>query len=91
MTERSVSLVFRDDGPGISPQVVDRLFEPFFTTKPAGQGTGLGLSTSQQIAKAHGGTLTVESTLNEGTAFTLTIPIGNALLDPAPKAAPPPE
>jgi signal transduction histidine kinase len=64
-----------DDGPGIPPEVRTMLFEPFFTTKQAGRGTGLGLSIARQIAEAHGGSLDVESTLGEGTTFTLTLPL----------------
>ncbi|NET53038.1 MAG: hypothetical protein F6K09_31535, partial [Merismopedia sp. SIO2A8] len=52
------------------------LFDPFFTTKPVGQGTGMGLSISYQIiTERHGGTLTCQSTVGEGTAFTITIPL----------------
>ena len=71
-----LSLIFHDNGPGIDLDTQNRLFEPFFTTKPAGQGTGLGLSMSRQIAEAHNGTLTMTSTLGEGAIFTLRLPIG---------------
>ena len=64
----------RDNGPGIPEAVQARVFEPFFTTKPTGEGTGLGLSLSHDIAVAHQGTLTVESAEGEGTAFTLRLP-----------------
>jgi len=69
-----VAITLRDAGPGIEPDVMDRLFVPFFTTKAAGGGTGLGLSMSRQIAEAHGGGLRVESEPGEGAAFTLTLP-----------------
>jgi signal transduction histidine kinase len=52
----------------------DKIFQPFFTTKPTGQGTGLGLSLSYDIVKAHGGELKVESIEGEGSVFTITIP-----------------
>jgi two-component system, NtrC family, sensor kinase len=63
-----------DNGPGISPDALDRLFEPFFTTKAA--GTGLGLSIAREITRAHGGDMTVASRPGEGARFTIRIPIG---------------
>ncbi|HYE57086.1 MAG TPA: ATP-binding protein, partial [Rhodothermales bacterium] len=62
-----------DNGGGIPEKVRSRIFEPFFTTKPTGEGTGLGLSLSHDIAAAHGGSLTVESTDGE-TTFILALP-----------------
>ncbi|MGM0375760.1 MAG: GAF domain-containing sensor histidine kinase, partial [Bacteroidota bacterium] len=71
-----------DNGPGIPPEIVDKIFQPFFTTKPTGSGTGLGLSLSYDIVKAHGGELRLESLYNnktgknsEGTVFLITLPI----------------
>jgi PAS domain S-box-containing protein len=64
-----------DDGKGMTRETLDRIFTPFFTTKPVGQGTGLGLSISRQIIEKHGGTIDVESTLGEGTAFHLSLPV----------------
>lgn len=58
-----------DNGPGIPKQMKDKIFQPFFTTKPTGQGTGLGLSLSYDIIKAHGGELKVESPVKEGNAL----------------------
>jgi PAS domain S-box-containing protein len=66
-----------DDGKGMSPEILERIFTPFFTTKPVGEGTGLGLSISHQIIERHGGTIEVESTLGEGTAFHIRLPVGN--------------
>lgn len=68
---------FRDQGPGIPPQILQDVFEAFFTTKGRGKGTGLGLSISSDIAKRHGGNLTVKSTLGEGTTFQLLIPLAS--------------
>jgi len=63
-----------DNGNGIPPGLVDKIFQPFFTTKPTGQGTGLGLSLSYDIVKAHGGELKVVSKEGEGAVFVIQIP-----------------
>lgn len=63
-----------DNGAGIPETIRSRIFEPFFTTKPAGKGTGLGLAISFGILQQHGGQLTVASTENEGSQFTITLP-----------------
>jgi len=64
-----------DNGDGISQKILDKIFQPFFTTKPTGQGTGLGLSMSNDIVtKGHGGTLTVETKEGSGTTFTIILP-----------------
>ena len=62
-----------DNGPGIPSSIKDKIFQPFFTTKPTGQGTGLGLSLSYDIVKAHGGELKVESKEGEGTTFIVSL------------------
>jgi signal transduction histidine kinase/ligand-binding sensor domain-containing protein len=64
-----------DNGGGIPQNVVDKIFQPFFTTKPTGQGTGLGLSLSYDIIKAHGGEIKVETKEGEGSEFTVELPI----------------
>jgi signal transduction histidine kinase len=69
-----VSIAVADSGPGIARELLDQIFTPFFTTKPAGQGTGLGLSMSRRIVRANGGTLTVDSTVGEGTTFEVRLP-----------------
>ncbi len=69
-----ISISVKDNGNGIPKNALDKIFQPFFTTKPTGQGTGLGLSLSYDIVKAHGGELTVETEEGEGTIFTITIP-----------------
>jgi len=66
-----------DDGNGMGPEILERIFTPFFTTKAVGEGTGLGLSISHQIVEKHGGTIDVESTLGEGTAFHISLPVGD--------------
>jgi signal transduction histidine kinase len=63
-----------DNGNGIPQKVLDKIFQPFFTTKPTGQGTGLGLSLSYDILKAHGGEIKVNTKENEGTEFTIILP-----------------
>lgn len=69
----------RDDGPGVPERVLDQVFEPFFTTKPIGEGTGLGLTATQAIVRAHGGTITADSELGAGARFTIHLPItGNS-------------
>ena len=64
-----------DNGNGIPEAIREKIFQPFFTTKPAGQGTGLGLSLSYDIVKAHGGGLSVESQEGKGTEFTIKLPV----------------
>ena len=63
----------KDNGNGIPQKVVDKIFQPFFTTKPPGEGTGLGLSLSYDIIKAHGGEIKVESKEGEGTTFIINL------------------
>ena len=70
-----VEISVKDNGNGIPPKVVDKIFQPFFTTKPTGQGTGLGLSLSYDIVKAHGGELKVKTKEGEGTEFTIQLPV----------------
>jgi signal transduction histidine kinase len=64
-----------DNGLGIPQKTFDKIFQPFFTTKPAGQGTGLGLSLSYDIIKAHGGEIKAETKAGEGTEFIVELPI----------------
>ena len=73
---RAVEIKVKDNGNGIPQKIVDKIFQPFFTTKPTGQGTGLGLSLSYDIVKAHGGELKVETRIDEGSEFIINLPIG---------------
>jgi signal transduction histidine kinase len=69
-----IQITVRDNGNGILQKNSDKIFQPFFTTKPTGQGTGLGLSLSYNIIKAHGGEIKVESKEGEGSEFIITLP-----------------
>lgn len=86
-----VALLVRDNGRGMSPEVVSHIFEPFFTTKETGKGTGLGLSTVYGIVTQSGGKVTVESREGEGTSFQIFLPrlsqpvtASTAVVGPAP-------
>ena len=70
-----VLISVRDNGQGIPQKILDKIFQPFFTTKPTGQGTGLGLSLSYDIIKAHGGELKVETEEGEGAIFIIQLPL----------------
>ena len=70
-----IEIKVADNGNGIPQKVVDKIFQPFFTTKPTGQGTGLGLSLSFDIIKAHGGDIKVNTMENIGTEFIIQLPI----------------
>ena len=74
-TGGKVKIIVSDNGNGIPPKVLDKIFQPFFTTKPSGEGTGLGLSLSYDIIKAHSGELKVETKEGEGTIFSIILPI----------------
>ncbi len=69
-----VEIRVADNGPGIPKKILDKIFQPFFTTKPTGQGTGLGLSLSYDIVKAHGGELKVETEEGKGAEFIIILP-----------------
>jgi len=72
-----VEIRVADNGNGIPQKVLDKIFQPFFTTKPTGQGTGLGLSLSYDIIKAHGGEINVETKEGEGSDFYIFLPANN--------------
>jgi signal transduction histidine kinase len=69
-----IEISIGDNGNGIPQKILDKIFQPFFTTKPTGQGTGLGLSLSYDIIKAHGGEITVNTKEGEGSEFIIQLP-----------------
>jgi len=73
--EAVILISVTDNGPGIPQKILDKIFQPFFTTKPTGQGTGLGLSLSYDIVKAHGGELKVETNGGKGSEFIIVLPV----------------
>uniref|UniRef100_A0A831XMJ1 histidine kinase n=1 Tax=Geobacter metallireducens TaxID=28232 RepID=A0A831XMJ1_GEOME len=73
--EATVSVTIRDSGPGISPDMIDRIWDPFFTTKEVGKGIGLGLALTYDIVKRHRGEIEVESRVGDGTQFTVILPV----------------
>jgi len=74
-TGDKITIIVRDNGSGIPQKVLDKIFQPFFTTKPTGQGTGLGLSLSYDIIKAHGGEIKVETEDGERSEFIIQLPV----------------
>jgi len=75
--DHTVRASVRDTGEGIKPEILDKIFDPFFTTRKPGEGTGLGLSISYGIVKDHNGEIVVESTVGEGSTFTIVLPAAN--------------
>jgi signal transduction histidine kinase len=75
LNSNKVNIKIKDNGKGIAPKVADKIFQPFFTTKPSGQGTGLGLSLSYEIIKAHEGELTISSEEGKFAEFTIQLPV----------------
>ena len=73
----TVTIEIEDNGPGIPEEIKDNILQPFFTTKKGTQGTGLGLSITNDIIKAHGGSLDLSSSANRGTIFTIKLPARN--------------
>jgi two-component system, NtrC family, sensor kinase len=71
--EDKVAILIKDNGNGIPQHVVDKIFQPFFTTKPSGQGTGLGLSLSYDIIRAHGGEIKVNTKAGAGSEFVIIL------------------
>jgi two-component system NtrC family sensor kinase len=73
----TVKISIGDSGTGMPEEVKQKIFEPFFTTKDVGEGTGLGLSIVFRIIESHNGTIEVNTNVNEGTEFIITLPINN--------------
>jgi len=73
--EQMISISIRDNGCGIRKDAIDQIWDPFFSTKEVGQGIGLGLAVTYNIVKRHGGDISVESQTNEGSRFTVRLPI----------------
>ena len=72
-----ILITVKDNGNGIPQKIVDKIFQPFFTTKPTGQGTGLGLSLSYDVIKAHGGEINVDTEEGKGSEFKIILPVNN--------------
>ncbi len=75
LADGGVRIAVSDNGIGMTPETQRRIFDPFFTTKEVGAGTGLGLSTSYQIVRRHGGKLTFQSQRGSGTTFHVWLPL----------------
>ena len=86
---RYLQVSVRDTGIGMSPETQKHLFEPFFTTKEPGQGTGLGLASVHGTVVSHGGAITVQTELGQGSTFTVVLPLDEAaaLAASVPEAA----
>ncbi len=75
VVDENIQVVIKDNGCGIAAEHLPKIFDPFFTTKEAGKGTGLGMSITNDIIFKHGGTIDVHSVLQQGTTFTLSLPL----------------
>ncbi|MCB9024671.1 MAG: HAMP domain-containing histidine kinase [Lentimicrobiaceae bacterium] len=75
LLDKQIEIRIADNGSGIPDSIKDKIFQPFFTTKPTGQGTGLGLSLSYDIVRAHGGEIKVNTKGNKGTEFVIQMPL----------------
>jgi len=73
--QNKVQIKFADTGQGIPPEYMDDIFKPFFTTKKAVEGMGLGLTVCENFIKKHNGSISVQSKVGEGTAFSIELPV----------------
>ena len=73
--DNTIRISFKDDGPGIAKENLDKIFDPFFTTREVGEGTGLGLSVCHGIIAGHGGRIYAESKLGKGATFIVELPV----------------
>ena len=81
VTEKEEDLLiirFLDQGVGMDQETQQKMFEPFYTSKNIGEGTGLGMSIAYKIIEAHSGKIDVDSTIGEGTAISIALPIKSA-------------
>lgn len=83
--DRELKVLVIDNGIGMGPDVAGKVFDPFFTTKLDDKGTGLGMSIAYGIIEDHGGSISVESAMGEGTSFTIALPLENERRDPGEK------
>lgn len=74
---KEIEILVSDNGPGIAPEFLEKIFDPFFSSKDVGKGSGLGLFIVHDIIESHGGTISVDSRLGEGTTFIIWLPGGN--------------
>jgi two-component system, NtrC family, sensor kinase len=81
--KRKIKVKIKDTGPGIPPEIMDKLFSPFFTTKE--KGTGLGLAISYGITERHGGRIDVTSELGKGSTFVVSLPVSKEHEENAPQ------
>lgn len=84
----TIRISFKDEGPGIAKENLQRVFDPFFTTREKGKGTGLGLSVCHGIITEHGGSICVESALGKGATFTVELPVVTKGKEKKPDEAP---
>jgi signal transduction histidine kinase len=77
--EGAVLAEVTDNGIGIEPEALSQIFEPFYTTKSDGRGTGLGLSIVRDIVTSHGGSLTADSVVGQGSVFRVELPLAPRL------------
>ena len=75
VNEKSITFYIRDSGTGIRKEILDKIYDPFYTTKEVGKGTGLGLYIVKNEVEKLGGIVEVETEINKGSTFKITIPI----------------